>query len=73
MLRSNDGPVATDPLIYGSDRVVSSWYVWNKEWPWAHERHERELATGHPAPHRIVPLLSDGLDYRLLQHAGPNS
>jgi hypothetical protein len=60
-------------VIYGSDRVVSSWYVWNKEWPWAHERRERELATGHPAPYRIVPLLIDGLDYRLLRHAAADA
>ena len=56
-------------VIYGSDRVVGSWYVWNKEWPWAYERRERESATGHPAPYRIVPLLIDGLDYRMLRHA----
>jgi hypothetical protein len=56
-------------VIYGSDRVVGSWYVWNKEWPWAYERRERETVTGHPAPYRIVPLLINGLDYRMLRHA----
>ena len=60
-------------VIYGSDRVVDSWFVWHKEWPWAHERRERELSTGHPAPYRIVPLLIDGLDYRMLRHAAADA
>lgn len=56
-------------LIYGSDRIVGSWYVWQREWPWAHARREQERTTGHPSPYRIVPLFVDGLDYHMLRHA----
>ena len=73
MIRSGIDRDTSGFVIYGSDRTLSSPYVWNKEWPWAHARRKRELAVGHPAPYRLVPLLVDGLDYRMLRHAATSA
>jgi hypothetical protein len=68
MIRSGIDRDTTGFVIYGSDRILSSWYVWNREWPWAHARRDREVGTGHPAPYRLVPLLVDGLEHKMLRH-----
>lgn len=46
-------------VLYGTQRIVESDYVWEREWPWAHDRHAHEAAATWPAPYRLVPLLVD--------------
>jgi hypothetical protein len=56
-------------VLFGSDRIAASDYVWLKEWPRAHARHEAERSSGLRAPYRVIPVFVDGVGGDLLQEA----
>jgi hypothetical protein len=56
-------------VLYGTERIGESDYVWEREWPWAHERHAHEAAAMQPAPYRLVPLLVDEIARQTLTTA----
>jgi hypothetical protein len=48
-------------ILYGSPNVLTSSYVWVKEWALAVARHDAERAAGARHPYPLVPLMVDGV------------